>query len=113
MGLDRPSSRVVGTNGRRTHPPPANQLSAAPSSGQIPTCIAPGCRKPTISCDIDHTRPWSETGVTDSENLGPLCRPDHCTRHQSGWTYTILPDGDILWSSPIGTTYTVHGADPP
>lgn len=77
------------------------------------TCIAPGCRKPTISCDIDHTRTWSETGVTDSENLGPLCRPDHCTRHQSGWTYSILPDGDILWSSPIGTTYTVHGADPP
>ncbi|MEX2655803.1 MAG: HNH endonuclease signature motif containing protein, partial [Acidimicrobiia bacterium] len=77
------------------------------------TCIAPGCRRPAISSDIDHTRPWADTGITDSQQLGPLCRPDHCTRHQSGWNYEFLPDHTISWTSPLGTTYTVTGADPP
>lgn len=77
------------------------------------TCIAPGCRRAAINSDIDHTRPWAETGTTNSDDLGPLCRPDHCTRHQAGWNYQHLDDGNILWSSPLGTTYTVTGTDPP
>lgn len=76
------------------------------------TCVAPGCRMPTVGCDIDHTTPYSESGVTESEQSAPLCRHDHCVRHQTGWTYTQRPDGDIVWKSPLGTTYTTSGRDP-
>lgn len=76
------------------------------------TCVAPGCRMPTIGCDADHSTPYSESGVTETENSAPLCRHDHCVRHQTGWTYTHRPDGDIVWKSPLGTTYTASGRDP-
>ena len=76
------------------------------------TCIAPGCRMPTVNCDLDHTQPWAEHGVTDSEGLEPLCRHDHCIRHQTGWTYAAIDDGDYLWTSPLGTAYTTSGRDP-
>jgi hypothetical protein len=76
------------------------------------TCIAPGCRIPAVDCDIDHTRTWAETGITDTQHLAPLCRHDHTTRHHAGWTYQPHPNGDYQWTSPLGTTYTTTGHDP-
>jgi len=76
------------------------------------TCAAPGCRQPAIRCDLDHIRPWAETGTTSSGELAPSCERDHCTRHVTGWTYQRLDDGDYLWRSPLGTTYTTSGRDP-
>jgi hypothetical protein len=76
------------------------------------TCVAPGCRMPTINCDLDHTTPYSESGLTDTDDSAPLCRHHHCIRHQTGWSYKHLPDGDILWTSPLGTTYTTSGRSP-
>lgn len=76
------------------------------------TCVAPGCRMPTIDCDIDHTRRWADTGTTNTEDSALLCRHDHCTNHQTGWSYRRLPDGDYQWTSPLGTTYTTSGRDP-
>ncbi len=79
---------------------------------RYPTCIAPGCRRPAVDCDLDHTIPWAENAITDSSQMGPFCRPDHTTRHRTGWTYTHQPDGRITWKSPIGTTYTTNSHDP-
>jgi hypothetical protein len=76
------------------------------------TCVAPGCRMPTIDCDLDHTTPYSESGVTDTDDSAPLCRHHHCIRHQTGWSYKHLPNGDIVWTSPLGTTYTTSGRSP-
>jgi hypothetical protein len=76
------------------------------------TCAAPGCRQPAVNCDLDHIRPWAESGTTDSEELAPACERDHCTRHATRWTYRRLADGDYLWKSPLGTTYTTSGRDP-
>ena len=98
-----------GTTRRR---PSASQLRKVRAKN--PTCIAPGCRNPVIDCDIDHTRTWADVGVTDSADLAALCRHDHCIRHQTGWTYQPLPNGDYLWTSPLGGPgYTTSGTDPP
>jgi hypothetical protein len=97
-----------GTTRRR---PNASQMRKVRAKNR--TCVGPGCRMPVIDCDIDHTETWAETGVTDSKDLAPLCRPEHCIRHRTGWTYEPLPDVDYLWTSPLGTTYTTTGADPP
>ncbi len=97
-----------GTTRRR---PSATQLRQVRAKN--PTCVAPACRMPVVDCDIDHIRPWADTGTTNTDDLAPLCRHDHCTRHQGGWSYQPLDNGDYLWTSPLGTAYTTTGADPP
>ena len=98
-----------GTTRRR---PSASQIRKVKTKNR--TCVAPGCRNPVIDCDIDHTKTWAETGTTNSKDLAALCRHDHCIRHQTGWTYESLPNGDYLWTSPLGGPgYTTSGNDPP
>ena len=70
------------------------------------TCVFPGCRMPSRQCDIDHTVPVADGGVTCDCNLAPLCRHDHCIKHQHGWTYQKLPDGKWQWTTRFGHTYT-------
>ncbi len=77
------------------------------------TCVTPGCRMPAIGCDIDHSKPYSETHHTTVDELAPLCRFDHCQRHKHGWTYTPIPGGDYLWTSRLGLKYTTSGRPPP
>jgi hypothetical protein len=98
-----------GTTRRR---PTASQVRKVKTKNR--TCVAPGCRNPVVDCDIDHTKTWAETGITNSNDLAALCRHDHCIRHQTGWTYQPLDNGDYLWTSPLGGPgYTTSGNDPP
>jgi len=75
------------------------------------TCVFPGCRMPSPDCDIDHTIPYSEGGVTCRCNNAPACRHDHGLKDH-GWTYQRLPDGRYQWTSPLGHTYTTWRAPP-
>jgi hypothetical protein len=38
------------------------------------TCRAPGCDAPATRCDIDHTIPYADGGLTHASNLKSLCR---------------------------------------
>jgi hypothetical protein len=67
---------------------------------------------PAINADLDHRTPYSDGGPTTDDNLGPLCRHDHCIRHQHAWTYTPLPNGTHQWTSRLGHTYTTSGTPP-
>ena len=62
-------------------------------------CLWPGCGH--HRCQIDHTQPWSNGGVTSLPNAGPLC-PRHnrwktrgyrCWRDPTGVWHTYRPDG--------------------
>jgi hypothetical protein len=66
------------------------------------TCIFPGCRMPAVRADLDHRVPVSEGGGTTVEQLAPLCRKDHGLKHEFGWSYRRLPEGDYEWTSPLG-----------
>jgi hypothetical protein len=70
------------------------------------TCVFPGCRMPSRGCDIDHTTAVQDNGNTCDCNLAPLCRHDHCIKHQHGWTYQRHPDGRWQWTTRLGHTYT-------
>jgi hypothetical protein len=37
-------------------------------------CTAPGCGRPAARCDLDHTRPWDQSGRTCDCNLAPPCK---------------------------------------
>jgi len=77
------------------------------------TCFFPGCRMPAAECDIDHTKPWVETGKTNAKDLSPGCRHHHVGRHRYGWTYQRIAGGDYLWTSRLGHRYTKSGRPPP
>ncbi len=76
---------------------------------QHPTCIHPGCRMPSVDCDIDHRQPWAEHRVTCTADLGPMCRHHHVIRHTFGWRYEPTAGGDFLFGSPFGHQYTSSG----
>ena len=38
------------------------------------TCTAPGCRRPAARCDLDHTVPWDQGGLTCECGLAPRCK---------------------------------------
>jgi hypothetical protein len=45
-----------------------------------PTCAHPGCDRPSTECELDHLTEWP-AGPTSTENLQPLCRRHHKTKH--------------------------------
>lgn len=68
------------------------------------TCRAPGCAKPAMQCDIDHTIPWP-SGATQAANLKCLCRDHHILKTFWGWKDHQLPDGTVIWTIPDDGTY--------
>jgi hypothetical protein len=100
---------VVTDNGR---PVATGTLARRPTASQqrqvraeYPKCVMVGCRNDAWECDLDHRRPAACGGPTHNDNLGPLCRHHHMTRHHGGWKLQRLDNGDHQWTSPLGHTY--------
>ena len=71
-----------------------------------PTCSFPGCRRPAIRCDEDHTLPYDQGGRTCECNLAPLCRRHHRCKQAEGWRLEQPEPGVLVWHTPAGRTYT-------
>jgi len=69
------------------------------------SCRAPGCDRPAIGCDLDHTIPYADGGATHPSNLKCLCRVHHLIKTFWGWRDRQLPDGTVIWTLPDGHTY--------
>jgi hypothetical protein len=77
------------------------------------TCVAPGCRIPARTCDLDHTTAWADGGATTEDNLGPSCRRHHRLKHESGATlWQLEPGGAFVWTTRRGMQYLTK-PDPP
>jgi hypothetical protein len=73
------------------------------------TCAAPGCRRPAVRCDIDHTVPFDQGGRTCECNGGPLCRRHHRCKQTPGWRLTQSQPGLMTWRLPSGRVYETLG----
>jgi hypothetical protein len=74
-------------------------------------CRFPGCRAPAHRCQIDHNRDHAKGGPTAVSNLALFCTSHHPLKHpdvddRDRWTAKQLDDGVILWTSPLGRSYT-------
>ncbi|SPM29156.1 HNH endonuclease signature motif containing protein [Mycobacterium terramassiliense] len=69
------------------------------------TCRAPGCERPAVQCDLDHTIPYADGGATHPSNLKCLCRLHHLLKTFWSWHDEQLPDGTVIWRLPDGHTY--------
>jgi hypothetical protein len=94
-------------------------LSRRPTAAQrrqayadYPTCVFPGCRMAAYDCDLDHRQPHAEGGPTHNDNLEPLCRHHHMTRHNTPWRLTRDSDGHHTWISPLGHRYLIKRGPP-
>ena len=70
-------------------------------------CAFPGCRRPSVRCDEDHTVPYDQGGRTCECNLAPLCRHHHRCKQAEGWCLEQPEPGVLVWRTPSGRTYTV------
>ncbi|WP_431805223.1 DUF222 domain-containing protein [Microbacterium sp. bgisy203] len=78
---------------------------------RYPTCVFPGCLRPSSDCDMDHRKRWTDGGSTSAENIGPLCPPHHRVEDETLWRSQRDPDtGTLRWTSPSGFVAYV---DPP
>jgi hypothetical protein len=74
-----------------------------------PTCSFPGCRRPAVRCDEDHTLPYDQGGRTCECNLAPLCRRHHRAKQAPGWHLAQDRPGVMTWRLPSGRTYQTAG----
>jgi hypothetical protein len=72
-----------------------------------PRCGFPGCRRPALACDDDHTIPYHRGGRTCECNLHPLCRRHHQTKQSPGWHMAQPEPGQLTWTPPSGRRYIV------
>src|SRR5580693_2274835 len=76
-------------------------------------CTAPGCARPAARCDLDHTVPWDQGGLTCPCNLAPLCRHHHKCKQSDGWILEQPEPGVLHWRTPAGRTYTTTPTEYP
>ena len=70
------------------------------------TCRFPGCDRPAVAADIDHTVPWP-AGATHPANTKCYCRLHHLVKtFWDGWTDRQNPDATITVTTPTGLSYT-------
>jgi len=68
------------------------------------TCRWPGCDRPAVGCELDHTIPYSQGGLTHASNLKCYCKTHHLIKTFWGWTEQQLADGTLILTSPAGHT---------
>ncbi|OBA63599.1 hypothetical protein A5647_04625 [Mycobacterium sp. 1100029.7] len=98
--------------------PLVHPADAAPEPGYVPsrtlqdfvrcrdlTCRWPGCDRPAVECDLDHTIPYADGGPTHASNLKCYCRTHHLVKTFWGWRDEQLADGTLILKSPAGHTY--------
>jgi hypothetical protein len=113
------STAVVVRNGVIVHAPGEMNLgrSARHASrdqrralrGVYRGCAIPGCGTHFDRCKIHHITWWTNGGLTDLNNLLPVCVNHHHKIHDTGWNITLdeqrqltvtLPDGTVMTTGP-------------
>ena len=87
----------------------ANRAQRRALRGLYSTCAIPGCCVRYTRTKLHHITWWRHGGLTNLQNLIPLCEIHHQKIHHHGWTITlgphreltiILPDGQIMSTGP-------------
>jgi hypothetical protein len=90
--------------GRDQYAPPADMRRYVEIRDQ--TCQGIGCNRRATLSEIDHTQPWNTGGETSVDNLVCLCKGCHRLKHQSSFSTSQGPGGQLTWTSPGGKKYT-------
>ncbi|RNE67055.1 HNH endonuclease signature motif containing protein [Cryobacterium tepidiphilum] len=108
--IDAPAFRRVGTDPftgeildfdrRRYRPTKAQREMLAVKFG---TCGRENCDRLAVTADVDHLKEWArDHGLTNIDNLVPLCPPDHRLKTLTKFRYERDLDGTITVTTPTG-----------
>jgi hypothetical protein len=95
-----------------THSYQPTEVIARTVTSRDHTCVWPGCRRPSVTCHLDHRVPHPE-GRTCTDNLAPLCRRHHQVKHADGYDLSRNSDGSHTWTSRHGSTFTAPASEQP
>jgi hypothetical protein len=70
------------------------------------TCSVPGCAVRFGDCKIHHVHWWRHGGLTDLDNLLPVCVRHHHNIHDAGWQVALAADRSLTVSLPDGQVMT-------
>ena len=73
-------------------------------------CGFPICRRPASRCDLDHTVPYDQGGLTCPCNLSGGCRHDHRMKGSTAWRLRQPVPGTLIWTAPSGLSWSVTPA---
>jgi Domain of unknown function (DUF222) len=68
-------------------------------------CSYIGCGRPARRCDLDHTIPYDDGGITCECNIAPLCRHHHRMKQAQDWKLEQITPGVMAWLTPAGRRY--------
>lgn len=68
-------------------------------------CRFPGCTRPAVHCEVDHTHDFALGGATNVCNLANLCQRHHTMKQFTAWRVRQLGNGTLEWTSPLGRIY--------
>ena len=105
-------------HGTSEHDPPCTHANAAPEyriPGRIrdlievrdQVCGFPICRRPASRCDLDHTVPYDQGGLTCPCNISAGCRHDHRMKGSTAWRLRQPWPGTLIWTAPSRLSWTV------
>ncbi|HEY4331606.1 MAG TPA: HNH endonuclease signature motif containing protein, partial [Ilumatobacteraceae bacterium] len=71
-----------------------------------PTCPIPGCAVSAQHCQPHHIHYWRNMGLTDLDNLVPLCSKHHHLVHEGSWKLAMAANRALTITYPDGTIQT-------
>ena len=84
----------------------ANRAQRRALGALYPSCAIPGCQVRYSRTKLHHVIWWRHHGLTDLDNLLPLCVRHHQNVHHHGWTLTLTPDRTLTIHLPDGQVMT-------
>jgi hypothetical protein len=84
----------------------ANRAQRRALRAMYRTCGFGGCDVPFGRCEIHHIIPFEIGGLTNLDNLLPLCSRHHHLVHELGWKLELAPDRHLTIRQPDGTVYS-------
>jgi hypothetical protein len=108
---ERPRYGTGPPGNRRTRRRPTAEVAALVRARNR-TCAAPGCRVPSLRCELDQILAWAAHGESEPDNLDPACRRHHAFKHSPGADLVAFSPGTYGWQTPLGMQY-LSRPDPP
>jgi hypothetical protein len=90
--------------GRRTRL--ANRAQRRALRGLYRTCAIPGCTVGYDRCELHHVIWWRHGGLTNLDNLLPLCSHHHHKVHDDGWALILGANRELTIEFPDGRSMT-------
>jgi hypothetical protein len=84
----------------------ANRAQRRALGALYATCAIPGCHVRYSRTKLHHVIWWRHQGLTDLDNLLPVCERHHHNIHHDGWTLTLTPNRMLTIQFPDGQIMT-------